>query len=316
MVVKEIPVTLRTYYSNTKAAYTQMKADAVEARNELIAGVKELHFEISNNIDTYKNEFGVNLLDYEEFVENKYSKGVFLKLAKGMFLNRKNNYVLVADLFNLLTLAKKQKQLYDIEKDIELYNKILDLNFKQYTEILRIFYTEVHKHMILKGEGYAFEGTLGWTCINRCHLEKVKPHIDYKATKERKAELLAQGKRIYNKEEAEWCRANGFEYNAEDGRVFQKLEYVYEIPLLDCKLPNGRKYKLVSADYRSREIRGLHNDELIEKCNRDTTKICELPLDLRTKLTLCNEVDKMLYLNFIRNENQKPSNATKTDRKD
>lgn len=315
MAVKEIPINVRTYYKSMMAAYTQLKADAVLAKDELNTVIADLWKSIYANISVYETEFNINLLKYKEFEENKYIDGVFLKTAKGMFINRKNNYMLVSDLFDLFNLARKQKQIYDLENDIKFYNKILALNFKQYTEILRVFYTEVHKHMILKGEGYVFEDMIGWTCINRCHIVKSTTRIDYKATKENKKKLLEEGKRLYNAEEAAWCKQNGLPYDGVDYRVYLNNEYCYEVPLIGCKLPNGSKYKLVGADYRGREIRGKHNDELISMCNSKIENICELPLDLRTKLGLCNTVDKMLYLNFIRNENQQPINATEISRK-
>ena len=49
-------------------------------------------------------------------------------------------------------------------------------------------------------------------------------------------------------------------------------------------------------------------------CNGDTKKICELPLDLKTKVTLCDKADKILYTKFIRNEAQKPITFSKTNR--
>ena len=50
---------------------------------------------------------------------------------------------------------------------------------------------------------------------------------------------FAAGKKIYNKEEADWCARNGIEYKAEDKRVFRKDEYCYEIPLIHCRITNG-----------------------------------------------------------------------------
>ena len=69
------------------------------------------------------------------------------------------------------------------------------------------------------------------------------------------------------------------------------------------------------TDRRARELRGKTNQDLAKECNNDTNKICELPLDVKTKLNICVEVDKMLYTKFIRNENQKPYIDTKINRK-
>ena len=96
--------------------------------------------------------------------------------------------------------------------------------------------------------------------------------------------------------------------------MFVCNEYCYQIPLIDCKLPGSNNLKLVIGDYRHRSLRGKSNDEIIKMCNANTTKICELPLDLKTKVTLCDKADKILYTKFIRNENQKPITFRKTNR--
>ena len=120
----------------------------------------------------------------------------------------------------------------------------------------------------------------------------------------------------YNKEEAEWCKRNNIEYDGVEFRVFKDNEYCYEFPLINCRIPNGRKYKLTVTDYRATSVRGKTNEQLIEEYKRDKNKICELPVDVKTKLSMCNEVDKTLYLNFIRNENQKSANSISINRKD
>ena len=208
-------------------------------------------------------------------------------------------------------LAKKQKAIHELRRDVEFYDKLTSLTIRQYTEILRTYYTEVQRQMILKGAGYVFEGSLGWICINRCKIDKQRTHIDFSKTKKKKAEIVANGGKLYNKEEAKWCKAHGIEYNGQDGRVFLRNEYCYEIPLLDCHIPHGSKIRFVSADYRGNALRGKTNQDLLEEADYNTEYICKLPLDIRTKLNLCIEADKTLYAKFIRNENQKPINASK-----
>ena len=315
MSIKETPTNFRVYYKSMINAYTQAKEDALRIKQDLIDEIAELRQSIVENIDMFKREFGVDLNEQKEFVDDKYTTGTFFKLAKGLFINRDNNYIIVSDLFDLYNYARKQKELNGINKDIELYNKILKISLHQYTDILKTFYNEVHKKLILDGCGYVFEGNIGWTCINRCHIQKARPHIDFAATKKRKAELKEQGKRLYNREEAEWCKKNGIEYDGVDGRVYLNDEYCYEIPLIDCKLPKGSKQKLTIADYRGRTLRGKSNEDIAKEYGNNKEAICELDLDIRTKLNICNEIDKMLYLNFIRNENQEPINAAKISRK-
>lgn len=314
MAVKETPTNFRVYYTSMINAFTQKREELVEAKDLLEKLLNDGYEVISNNEKYYKETFGVDLSTYEDYKSNKYNDGRFLKVAKGLYMNKINDYELSSDLFDLYNVANQQKKVYDYEKEIQFCDKMLKLSLKQYTEILRTYMTAVHKALILEGDGYAFGHNIGWICINRCILKRPRPHIDYAATKKREAELKAAGKRIYNKEEAEWCQKNGLDYQAEDKRVFTTNEYCYEIPLIECRLVNGTKLKLEIADYRHSSVRGKTNDQLIAECSSDTNKICELGLDVKTKLTLCDKADKILYTKFIRNEAQKPITAKQTNR--
>lgn len=315
MAIKDIPTNFRVYYMSMRDAFTQKKENAEAAIEELTEKLERLHKEVASFYDDYLEHNKIRLKDYEEFNDNEYKTGEFLRVAKGAFINRKNNYELVSKLYDLYSLAKTQKDIYKIKQDIEFYNKILNISIKEYKFILETYYTEVHKHLVLKGEGYSLGGDIGWLCFNRCKLVNPKPKLNGAATKLKKKELLEQGVHLFNKEEADFCKENGLDYNGADYRVWFDKEYVYEIPLLDCHVPGGYHMRFQVTDRRARELRGKTNQDLAKECNNDTNKICELPLDVKTKLNICVEVDKMLYTKFIRNENQKPYIDTKINRK-
>lgn len=314
MAIKETPTNFRVYYKLFIEDSKQKLEDALKLKEELEESVRIKHTNVSAWKDVYEKEFGIKLDTYFEFENNKYHTGRFYRTAKGLLINKQNDYELVADLFNLYDLADTQKQIYDCGKSIEFYKKCIKITLKEYTEILRIYYTEVHKKLILEGQGYAFSNGIGWICVNRCVFDRRKPMLDYAATKKKEKELIEKGERIYNKEEADWCVRNGIEYNGKDKRVFVCNEYCYQIPLIDCKLPSSNNLKLTIGDYRHKNLRGKTNEDLIKLCNNDTKKICELPIDLKTKVTLCDKADKILYTKFIRNENQKPITFGKTNR--
>lgn len=308
MGIKETPTNFRVYYTCMKEYYNKRKDIANESIDTLTSEIVRLKSDILAKEQAYKEEYDIVLSDYQEFVDNEYIDGTLHKIAQNYFTKSDN---IEQDLWELYNLAKKQKTIHDLRRDVEFYDKLTSLTIRQYTEILRVYYTEVQKQMILNGAGYVFEGSLGWICINRCKIDKQRTHIDFSKTKKKKAEIVANGGRLYNKEEAEWCKANGIEYNGQDGRVFLCNEYCYEIPLLDCHIPHGSKFRFVSADYRGNKLRGKTNEEILEDANYNTEALCKLPLDLRTKLNLCVIADKTLYSKFIRNENQKPINASK-----
>lgn len=315
MAIKETPTNFRIYYKSMQDYYKSLKEEALAIKEDLITKIENKYKNIFNNIQIYKDNFGVDLNSYDEFVNNTYNTGHLLRVSKGMFINRSNNYELTAILYDLYNFARTQKELHDLKNDIIKYDKLINLTLKQYTEILKVYYTEVQKHLILKGEGYVFSNDIGWICINRCVIRKSKKLLDFAATRKRENELKKQGVRIYNKEEADWCRKNGIEYKAEDKRVFRKDEYCYEIPLIGCKLPNGTKFKLEITDYRHSSLRGKTNEQLSELANNKPKDICNLQIDMKTKLTLCDKADKILYTKFIRNENQESIAIRKANRK-
>lgn len=315
MSIKETAIGFRTYYKNIIIASNNKLEILHSEYNIVLEKEQVLYTNIKNHIEEYKTNFNINLLSYKDFINNSYSYGDFYKVAKGAFTNRSNNYTLVSDLYDLYNLALEQKQLAKLKHDINLYTKIAKLSLRDYTNILRQYYTEVHKKLILEGAGYSFGNNLGWITINRCIIRKQRrKRLNFAATKKREQELKEAGKRIYNKEEAEWCNKNGIEYIAEDKRVYLNNEYCYEIPLIGCTLPNGKKIKLDITDYRHSSIRGKTNKDLQQICNNDVNKICELSIDLKTKLSICDNIDKTLYIKFIKNENQEPAFTRKINR--
>lgn len=307
--IKEIPTNFRVYYKNMRNEYTRKKEEVENKIDNLDKEVNKLHKQLSEDYKENKVLYIVKLLSYQEFVYNKYINGEFFRIAEGCYLNKKNDYVLTSVNFNVYNYAKLQKELYQLKKDSILYDKLLQLSLKEYTNLLKAYYNKVHEKLICQGYGYAFHGKIGWICINRCHIINQKSHIDYNQTKLNKIKLIAEGKKLYNKIEAEWCKQNGIEYDGVDPRVYRSVEYVYEIPLLHSKLPNGSKLKFTTTNYYNRNIRNKSNEEIIKECNADKYKICKLDIDIRAKLDLCLKVDKILYSKFIRNESQKPSIA-------
>lgn len=305
-MIKEVPITYRTYYKNMKVSNTS-KIQVIDFNiGKLEIGLNNVYDIVKSKEQMYKTEYNIILNNYEEFVNNIYTDGKFLKAMDIAYMNKDNDYELDDNLYLLFKLANIQRNLYDLRKSKILSEKMIKLSIDEYKEILRMFYTEVHKKMILEGKGYAFEGNLGWTCINRCHLVNAKPKIDFAATKKREAKLKAENKRIYNKTEAEWCEEHNIEYKSYDKRVFINKEYCYEIPIIHCLLPDGSKIRLTCSDYRHKSLRGKTNDEILESCNGSKEKVCNLNVDLKTKIAMCVSLDSHLYTNFIRNEGQKP----------
>lgn len=305
MAIKEIPITVRQYYKSMQANIDKQRENERVKLAILDSEIFKYRQKLKSKVQHYKDKFNIDLTKYEEFVSDKYIDGSFYRAAKGMFVNHKDDYELVGDLYDIYEYAKCQKDYYETRQLIEHYDKCIGLTFKEYNSIIKAFYAEVHKRMITEGVGYVFEGSLGWICINRVMLKRAKRKLDWAATKRREKEILAAGKRFYNKEEAEWCSRNGIPYQYEDKRVYLNNECYYEIAYLHAPMPNGIKLSFAASDYRGREVRGKTNDDILKEYKGDVNVICGLPLDLKTKLSICVKADSLLYTKFIRNENQK-----------
>lgn len=314
MSTKRTPVNFRTYY---KLFMEQQCAK----RNALIVNNNRLAFTIDiekrkiiKDLKLYEEKYNIKLEEYKEFVDAVYIDGTLGKLAKGIYYNSKEDYIVTAETLLIYNFANLLEEKHDCEIELNKSNKLCQLTLKEYTEILKVYYFKVHEMMILDGCGYKMDNGLGWLCINRCKKENARRVLNFKATKEKEKEILANGGRIYNKEEAEWCKANGIEYNYTDKRVYLDLDYVYEVAWIKPVIKNASKFKFEIADYRSRELRGLDNEQIKEKANNDLKVICNYPLDIKTKLMMCISINKKLYFKFIRNETQKSIAYKQIDR--
>ena len=121
MAIKEIPINTKVYYKLFILNNKQKLEDANKLLEELNDDVDIRHKNILNWINIYINEFNFNPNNYTEFENNKYATGRFYSAAKGLFINKQNDYELVGDLFTLYELASKQKEIYDLQlKDLEV----------------------------------------------------------------------------------------------------------------------------------------------------------------------------------------------------
>lgn len=316
MEEERIVTTYQTYYKKMKIDYTEKREELVKQFEELDARTKELHKNITSDLDTYGKAVHVDLAGYKELAKNVYENGAFYRVIKNALLRYPEDYQRSIEFKELVEYVGKKKDMYDIEPKIKHYDKCLALSLEQYRELLKTFYDEVTRQMVLEGYGYRFEGRLGYVVINRCRKYKGRRSIDIHKTKERKKELEAQGIQVWDKDQAAFAKKHGLEYNAVSATVYQNVEAFYEVVLVDCNIPNGNKLKFRVPNTVSHKIEERSYEDMIRNCNRDVNEICKLPIDFRKKAYLCMEVDKTLYKKYIRNEEQVALSIAKVSRKD
>lgn len=269
--------------------------------DELTATIASKRSAIVPDVDKFK----YSIIDYPEFKENKYINGDLENAANAMFKSIRKDLELKNLCFRLVEYAADLRRIYEETEKIKLYDKMINVSFKEYKRIVKIYYNAVERALILKGYGYHLEDKLGWLCINRV-LNTGARICDFAATKKNKERLIAEGKQVYNKEDAEYCREHGIEYNAVNATVYRADEVWYEYCLLGSRV-QGRTLSFKAFETRDIKIRQYSSEELLKVLNNDVNKIMDLDLSMNHKFLLCIKADKTLYTKFIRNEEQKKS---------
>lgn len=272
------------------------------AVDKLTATIASKRSTIVPDVDKFKYP----VIDYPEFQQNKYINGRLENAAKGMFEDEREDIEMKHLCFRLVGYAVDLRKIYEETEKIEFYDKLINLSFDEYKRIVKIYYNAVERELILKGNGYRLEDKLGWICINRVLNTGAAKICDFAATRQNKKRLIAEGKQIYNKEEAEYCREHGIEYDAVNATVYKSDEVWYEYCLLGSKVP-GRSLCFKLTDTKDIKLRPYTNEDLLKLTNNDVNKIMDLDLSMKHKFVLCNQADKTLYTKFIRNEEQKKS---------
>ena len=266
--------------------------------DELTASIASKRSSIVPDVDKFKYP----VIDYPEFQQNKYINGRLENAAKGMFEDERKDPEIKHLCFRLIGYAIDLRKIYEETEKIRFYDKMISISLKEYRRIVKIYYNAVERELILKGYGYHLEGKLGWICINRVLNTGVKI-CDFEATRKNKKRLIAEGKQIYNKDEAEYCKSRGIEYDAVNATVYKEDEAWYEYCLIGSKV-QGRTLGFKAIDTKDNKVRPYSNKELLKLTNNDVNKIMDLDLSMKHKFILCIQADKTLYTKFIRNEEQ------------
>lgn len=107
-------------------------------------------------------------------------------------MSRKNK----KNLGKLIEIEEEIKLTQSGQKKEDPYNKIID--FEQFKTILVTHNKEAEK-CVLKGEIYNLGNKLGYVAIRRVERNPENMTVDWKASNERKTQLLKEGKTLYDK---------------------------------------------------------------------------------------------------------------------
>lgn len=318
--IKCTGISTQKYWSAIRELYKNRLKELNDNIKALSEKIKYEKLELDKFKDWFKTNCDISLDSYTEYKNNMYESGKFLRTIKGLqykYLKTETKPECIGNVITLYELASNQESLYKSKLEIEKINIILSYNFSNFLEILKIFYNEVSKYLVLNAYGYVFESDLGWVCFNRvkCPHNK-KPKINFQETMKNRKQYIAEGKKVYDKTELDWCTRHGikYEYNNDYVVYREPRTSLYEFVLLRSR------YKATIDAYVAGGIYHKTINEVRDMINSDINKLFSVDyttnISLYTKLNLLLEIDPTLYLNFVRNENQESVRYRKASRKD
>lgn len=283
------------------------KTDIVKYKNELeeiVINKEELYNYLDNNKQLLIESYNINLDDYKtEWINKEYNTSELLynKVIKLFSVANEddNKFIIV----QLIKYCNTLRQEYKYNKFIELANKRSTILSSKYRVIINAYYSKVHK-CILEGKGYKFGYGIGTYYIkykkfsNR-HRSTVTV-LDYSATAARKKELLAQGIKLYDENEAAWYKFRNIPYDGVDYRVFKNKEGEYLIRFKDSKMIKDKFLQYEHTEYLANKYRGMSYKQIADTVCNTIEDIYNLQLDIRYKLNILLYKYPEKCLNFMR----------------
>lgn len=234
---------------------------------------------ISNNIDYINLGEQLN----KEFRKNDNS-------------NRRELLILLIKYCSIITNIK------DTIAALNIANKKQNLSFSDYRQYVVTYYSKVHK-FLLQGKAYRYNNGIGTLYIDRVQIKAEGKKIDFHKTKLRKEELLKQGVKLYNKQDAEKALFLGLPYDGVDYRVWLRAPAYYSLKFIHSKYFK-KEYDFAPISYIHQKYRDYNQDQLaLEVCENDND-IYNLQIDLRTKIAIYLKRNPERYINFIRDYNE------------
>lgn len=261
-----------------------------------------------SNITYIANSLRIKLVEYgQEWMDGIYNPK---RLLINKVYDKLEEYNAGEERIMLMQIVKYcnvLRKINALNTYIRFAKKRSELTFKQYRDYVVKFYQYgVHK-CCLEGYAYAYGNGLGDLMINRwTHDPKdnKRKRIDYRKTTLAKEKLIAEGKKPYNKEEAEIYKLRGLKYDGVPYVVYQEDTSFYNIDIVNNQYVAHQNLDFEHTEYYSRELRGRSHEENAAEI-KDKKEVYSIKADLRTKLKLYTLVDKGAYLNYIRNVDQK-----------
>ena len=247
------------------------------------------------------NLYNINLDDYQiEFVEKQYNpiKALETKVLKLLRYPKDEDRQYIIQLAKWCSILKNEKEL---QHKLEVSRVKTNLTYKEFQAYLLKYYCKVHK-VLLQGDAYKFGKGLGTIFLKTIDLSDDKGRrVDFGKTNANRKKLLAEGKTLYNKKEAERCEIQGTEYNGVPYVVYQDKTKEIVLDIMNSKCFTSRGHISISSkSYINLKYRGMTYQEIADKLCPTEESVANLQMDLYTKRTILKIKNPGIIQKFIR----------------
>lgn len=242
-------------------------------------------------------DLNIDLDNYYEFNNQVYNTSCELEsfVIKLLKKNTKGERQDIIELAKWCSILKNEHKTF---KELKLCKTKSELTFDEYKKYLFDYYCEVHK-IILEGKSYKFGHGIGSIRFRKFIFNENYRSIDFDATRKRKQEIIANGKKPYNKLEAINAKAEGKEYDGIPYIVYKSNNYGYSLKIENSLIiRDSLPYDFKPVSYINAKYRGYNYNQIIERFCRTEDDINYLQLDVRTKLALLLIMNPGKSLNF------------------
>ena len=261
------------------------------------------------SLNDAKDEVWQNLLPRKEDIQQHFKFTIsnnidFISLGEKLLkeFRTKDNDDRRELLILLIKYCSIITNISNTEKELKLADKKRNLNFSDYRYFVFRYYSKVHK-FLLQGKAYRYNNGIGTLYIDRIQIKAEGKKIDFHKTKLRKEELLKQGVKLYNKQDAVKAEFLGIPYDGVDYRVWLRAPAYYSLKFIHSKYFK-KEYDFAPISYIHQKYRDYNQDQLaLEVCENDND-IYNLQIDLRTKIAIYLKRNPERYINFIRDYNE------------
>lgn len=190
------------------------------------------------------------------------------------------------------------KNIAETKKQLALATKKKELGFADYRYIVFRYYSKVHE-FLLKGKAYRYNSGIGTLYIDRTQIKGEGKKIDFHKTKLRKQELIKQGVKLYNQQDAIKATFLGIPYDGVDYRVWLRAPAFYSLKFIHSKFFK-KEYDFQPINYIHQKYRGYNQDQLALEVCENNEDIYNLQIDLRTKIAIYLKRNPERYIDFQR----------------